>query len=115
MATGDNATLLQTNKTNWEARAGAPANRRPRDYLEGTNGSAQFSGNASTTAFSIPHGLVNDAGNGITPTFFDVTGIDAVSNAAKTLTATTANIVVTFAAAPASGTNNINLKWVALR
>lgn len=111
----DNSTLLQTNKTNWEGRSGAPANRRPRDYLEGSVGSAQFSGNASTTAFSIPHGLTNDAGNGIVPTFFDVTGIDAVSNAAKTLTATTANIVVTFAAAPASGTNNINLKWVANR
>lgn len=115
MATGDNATLLQTNKTNWEGRSGAPASRRPRDYLEGTCGPAQFSGNASATAFSIPHGLVNDAGNGITPTFFDAVGIDAVSNAAKTITATTANIVVTFAAAPASGTNNINLRWVALR
>lgn len=113
--TGDNASTLATIKTNWEGRSGAPANRRPRDYKEGTNGVAQFSGNASTTAFNIPHGIVNDAGNGVIPTFFDVTGTDAVSNAAKTLTATTTNIVVTFGAAPASGTNNINLRWTAER
>lgn len=115
MATGDNATILQTNKTNWEGRSGAPATRRPRDFMEGAAGTAQFSGNASTTVFNIPHTLVNDAGNGIVPTYFDVNGTDAVSIAAKTVTATTANIVVTFSAAPASGTNNINLRWVALR
>lgn len=115
MATGDNATLLQTNKTNWEARAGAPANRRPRDYKEGTNGKIAFNGTGAQTAFNIPHGIVNDAGNGIIPTYYDANGIDAVSNAAKTVTATTTNIVVTYAAAPASGTNNVNLVWTAER
>ena len=55
MATGDNATILQTNKTNWEGPSGAPATRRPRDFMEGAAGTAQFSGNASTTVFNIPH------------------------------------------------------------
>ena len=111
----DNSATLQTNKTNWEGRSGAPATRRPWSPLNGNDGLAVFSGNASTTVFNIPHGIVNAAGNGIVPGYFDVNGLDAVSIAAKTVTATTTNIVVTFSAAPASGSNNINLRWVAVR
>lgn len=111
----DNTTTLGNIKTAWEARSGAPATRRPWNVLNGNDGVAVFSGNASTTAFNIPHGIVNAAGNGVIPGYFDVNGLDAVSIAAKTVTATTTNIVVTFSAAPASGSNNINLRWVAVR
>lgn len=111
----DNSTTLQNGKTAWEGRAGAPANRRPRDYIEGSIGKIAFNGTGAQTAFNIPHGITNDAGNGVIPTYYDANGIDAVSNAAKTVTATTTNIVVTYAAAPASGTNNVNLVWIAAR
>jgi hypothetical protein len=113
MATGDNASTLQANKTAWEARAGAPSTRRPRPNV--VSGRLAFNGTGAQTVFNIPHGMVNDAGNGIQPTFADVNGLDTVSNAAKTWTTTTANIVVTFAAAPASGTNNVNLMWEAIK
>lgn len=111
----DNSATLQTNRNNWDQRAGAPATRRPRQTLVGNTGKIAFNGTGAQTAFNIPHGIVNDAGNGVIPTYYDANGIDAVSNAAKTVTATTTNIVVTFAAAPASGTNNVNLVWEAVR
>ena len=69
----DNSATLQTNKTNWEGRSGAPATRRPWSPLNGNDGLAVFSGNASTTVFNIPHGIVNAAGNGIVPGYFDGT------------------------------------------
>lgn len=115
MVAGDNAATLQTGKTNWEGRAGAPANRRPRAGMYGNSGRIAFNGTGAQTVFNIPHGIVNDAGNGVNPTFADVNGLDAVSNASKSWTTTTTNIVVTFAAAPASGTNNVNLMWEAVR
>jgi hypothetical protein len=111
----DNSAGLQTIHTNWDARSGAPATLRPRDYFEGKIGKIAFNGTGAQTAFNIPHGIVNDAGNGIIPTYYDAHGIDAVSNAASLVTATTTNIVVTFSAAPASGTNNVNLVWIAAR
>lgn len=115
MVAGQNAATLQSIETGWEGRAGKPATVRPRDYKEGTNGKATFSGTGAQTAFNIPHGIVNDAGNGVIPTYYNVRGIDAVSNAAYLVTATTTNIVVTYSAAPASGTNNVNLVWTAER
>jgi hypothetical protein len=115
MATGDNASTLQTIGGNWDSRAGASPTRRPRDYFEGRSGKIAFNGTGAQTVFNIPHGIVNDAGNGIIPTYYDANGIDAVSNAAKLVTATTTNIVVTYTAAPASGTNNVNLVWIAAR
>jgi len=110
----DNSAVLQTNHTNWDNRAGAPQNR-PYDYIEGRVGTTAFNGTGAQTVFNIPHGLVNAAGNGIKPTYYNAHGIDAVSNAANIVTATTTNIVVTYSVAPASGSNNVNLNWIAGR
>lgn len=115
---GGNRAGLVTIASDWEtARAAATggSGRRPRKAKVGNNGKIAFNGTGAQTAFNIPHGIVNDAGNGVIPTYYDANGIDAVSIAAKTVTATTTNIVVTYAAAPASGTNNVNLVWTAER
>jgi len=68
---------------------------------------ATFNGNGSNTTFTIPHGL------GATPLFVNVT---PGSNDAKGnfyVTADANNIMVTYAAAPPSGSNNVVLWWEA--
>jgi hypothetical protein len=66
-------------------------------------GKATASGNASTTVFNIAHGL------GSTPGYAFV---DCSSHTiARTWTVDGTNIVVTFASAPPSGTNNVIIYW----
>jgi hypothetical protein len=70
-------------------------------------GTATFSGNGSNKVFTIAHGLAS------APTKVLVT---AGSDAAKGdfyVTADATNITVTYATAPASGTNNVVLNWYA--
>lgn len=103
---GDNAATLASIGTAWDARSGAPT--PPTDALEGVKLAVTADGNASATAFTFPHGLKNQAGNGIAPTNVQVTPRNAVSAAAHWVSSiTTANIVITFTAAPASGTGNV--------
>jgi hypothetical protein len=67
------------------------------------------SGNASTTVFNIPHSLVSSPSANsirITPGHADARG-DPV------ITADATNIIVTYPAAPPSGTNNVILFWSA--
>jgi hypothetical protein len=76
-------------------------------YVTENGGTATFSGNGSTKTFTIAHGLAS------TPTKVLVT---AGSDAAKGdfyVTADATNITVTYATAPASGTNNVVLNWYA--
>lgn len=116
IATGQNRAGLVQIGSDWDTAKNAQTpGRRPRKGKVGNNGKIAFNGTGAQTAFNIPHGIVNDAGNGVVPTYFNAEGIDAVSNAAKVVTATTTNIVVTYTAAPASGTNNVNLVWTAER
>ena len=70
-------------------------------------GRATFSGDGSTTAFNIPHGCF------ATPGMVQVTpgSTDAMGIFKATVNAT--NVVVTFSSAPASGTNNVLLNWMA--
>lgn len=110
---GGNRGTLTTIASGWEGRATAPANRRPRQPIR--QGTRAFNGTGAQTVFNIPHGLTDDAGAGVIPTYADANGKDAVSNAAKTVTWDATNIIVTYTAAPASGTNNVNLGWVAVR
>lgn len=110
MVAGDNASTLQTVGAGWDARSGAPSTRRPKDYLEGKLINVSTDGNASATTFNIAHGLVNAAGNGVTPTSYSFEPTNAVSAATHWLTATTANVVLNFSAAPASGTGNVQGK-----
>lgn len=112
---GANHTLLESNAAAWKGRSGAPT--PPTDALEGTRGSFQANGDGTTVAFNIPHGLKNAAGNGIAPSSVpDPAPRNAVSAAAHWVSSvTTANIVVTFTTAPASGTNNVSFYWVAYK
>lgn len=111
---GTNHTVLEGIASGWKGRSGAP--QPPRDALDGTKGTVQFNGDASAVTFNIPHGLKNEAGNGVIPSAVVVTPRNAVSAAAHwTGTLTTANIPVTFTTAPASGTNNVTFNWVAYR
>jgi len=77
------------------------------NYVTENGGTVTFSGNGSTTTFTIAHGLAS------TPTKVLVT---AGSNAAKGdfyVTADATNITVTYGTAPPSGTNNVVLNWYA--
>lgn len=73
-------------------------------YTEG-KGTSTKSGDASTTAFTIAHGL------GSTPGYFQVspTSIDANSN--FYLTADSTNITLTYAFPPPTGTSNLTYVW----
>lgn len=68
---------------------------------------ATFSGNGTTTAFVIAHGL------GSTPVLVNLTPGSAAANGAFYATADATNITITYTAAPASGTNNVVLWWEA--
>ena len=69
------------------------------------DGSSTQSGNASTKAFNIAHGLFT------TPTQWSV--IPTTSDAVGTpvITATSTNLVVTYPTAPPTGTNNLTWVW----
>jgi hypothetical protein len=112
---GGNRSQLTAQAAAWDGRATAPPNRRPRNTMTGRQGRRAFNGTGAQTVFNIAHGVTDDAGAGVVPTFYDANGVDAVSNAAKTVTADATNIIVTYTVAPASGTNNVNLAWIATR
>lgn len=101
-----NTATLAAGATAWKNRADAPT--PPTDDLEGVKLAVTASGNASATAFTFAHGLKNQAGNDIAPTNVQVTPRNAVSAAAHWVSSiTTANIVVTFSAAPAAAADNV--------
>lgn len=75
--------------------------------LAGKGGSASFNGTGAQTVFNIPHTL------GVVPTEYSVDPGSAGANALFFVSADATNLIVTFAAAPASGTNNVVLRWQA--
>jgi hypothetical protein len=69
-------------------------------------GLSQANGNGSTTLFNIAHGL------GSTPTYAFISVAQSGSAFIGTqYTVDSTNIAVTFASAPASGTNNVKIYW----
>jgi hypothetical protein len=71
-------------------------------------GKAQANGNGSTTVFNIAHGM------GSTPTYAFVSVAQSgttTPSIARSYTVDSTNIVVTFASAPSSGTNNVVIYW----
>jgi hypothetical protein len=71
------------------------------------SGKSQFNGTGAQTAFVIPHGLL------AAPTSVVVTPGSAAANGLHYVSADATNITVTYAAAPASGTNNVVVNWAA--
>lgn len=76
------------------------------DTVTTNDGDATFSGDASATAFDIAHGLSSAPSNyQVTPTSSEAGKEHYVSAVDGT------NITVTFASAPASGTDNVTFNW----
>jgi hypothetical protein len=76
-------------------------------YVTENSGTATFSGDGSTTTFTIAHGLAG------TPKSWRVEAGSADAKGDKYVTAGATNLTVTFATAPPSGTNNVVLVWQA--
>jgi hypothetical protein len=76
-------------------------------FVTQNGGTATFSGNGSTTTFTIAHGLAS------TPTKVLVTAGSSAAKGDFYVTASATNITVTYGTAPASGTNNVILNWYA--
>ena len=71
------------------------------------SGTATFSGDGSTTQFTIPHGLVAE------PSKVQVTPMSADAAGDFYVTKDATNIYVNYKTAPASGTDNVVLSWYA--
>jgi hypothetical protein len=76
-------------------------------YVTENSGTATFSGDGSTTTFTIAHGLAGS------PKSWRVEAGSADAKGNKYVTADATNLTVTFATAPPSGTNNVVLVWQA--
>ena len=71
------------------------------------SGTATFSGDGTTTQFSIAHGLVS------TPTKVLVTPMTADAASDFSVTADDTNIYINYKSAPPSGTDNLKFSWFA--
>jgi len=74
-------------------------------YLTENSGTATFSGDGSTTQFSIEHGLVS------TPSKVQVTPMSEDASGDFYVTADATYIYVNYKTAPPSGTDNIKVSW----
>jgi len=77
------------------------------DARTASSGTATFSGDGSTTQFSIAHGLVS------TPTKVLVTPMTADAASDFYVTADDTNIYINYKSAPPSGTDNLKFSWYA--
>jgi len=75
--------------------------------LTENSGTATFSGDGSTTQFSIPHGLVS------TPTKVQVTPLTEDAAGDFYVTADATNIYINYLSPPASGADNVKVSWSA--
>jgi hypothetical protein len=74
-------------------------------YATENSGTATFSGDGIATSFSFAHGLA------ATPTVVNLEAKSADAVGDKYWSADATNITVTFAAAPAAGTDNVVIGW----
>ena len=81
--------------------------RRNIGYTTENSGTATFSGDGTTTQFSIAHGLVS------TPTKVLVTPMTADAASDFYVTADDTNIYINYKSAPPSGTDNLKFSWYA--
>ena len=81
--------------------------KRNLGYTTENSGTATFSGDGTTTQFSIAHGLVSEPSKvQVTPMTEDAAGDFYVTKDAT-------NIYVNYLSAPPSGSNNVKLSWYA--
>ncbi|RLF92637.1 hypothetical protein DRN52_07670, partial [Thermococci archaeon] len=76
-------------------------------YTTENSGTATFSGDGTTTQFSIAHGLIS------TPTKVLVTPMTADAASDFYVTADDTNIYINYKSAPPSGTDNLKFSWYA--
>jgi hypothetical protein len=76
-------------------------------YINEKTGLATSSGNGTTTAFTIPHGLT------VTPNYVNIIPSNPSSMGNYTITVDATNITITYATSPATGTNNLSWYWEA--
>jgi len=76
-------------------------------YTTENSGTATFSGDGTTTQFSIAHGLVS------APTKIQVTPMTADAASDFYVTADDTNIYINYKSAPPSGTDNLKFSWYA--
>jgi len=74
---------------------------------QSNSGIATFSGDGTTTQFSIAHGLSK------VPTAYIVTPASADAAGISHVTADASNLYVNYSTAPPAGTNNVKLSWFA--
>ncbi|RLI50221.1 MAG: hypothetical protein DRP09_20115 [Candidatus Thorarchaeota archaeon] len=74
-------------------------------YVNKNGGTATFSGDGTTTQFSIAHGLVS------TPTKVQVTPLTADAAGDFYVTADATNIYINYLSPPASGVDNVQVWW----
>ena len=79
----------------------------PDGWCGKNSGVATFSGDGTTTQFSIAHGLVS------TPTKVQVTPMSSDAAADFYVTADDTNIYINYKSAPPSGTDNLKFSWYA--
>ena len=77
------------------------------NYNTEGSGTSTQSGNASTTAFNIAHGLTS------TPTWVNVVPNSVDARGTPSITLSSTNITVTYPVAPPTGTNNLAWNWQA--
>ena len=77
------------------------------DWKSENSGTATFSGDGTTTQFSIAHGLVS------TPTKVQVTPMSSDAASDFYVTADDTNIYINYKSAPPSGTDNLKFSWFA--
>jgi len=81
--------------------------QRNKNYITENSGAATFSGDGTTTQFSIAHGLVS------TPTKVLVTPMTADAASDFYVTVDDTNIYINYKSAPPSGTDNLKFSWYA--
>lgn len=79
--------------------------RENRGYVAENSGTAVFSGDGETTSFPIPHGLDG------TPRSWSVEAASADAMGSRYVTANATHVIVTYAAPPPPGNDNVVLVW----
>ena len=93
----------------WNSLVDALEELDKRCPLQIKGGTAKFNGDGETTTFQIPHGMTEE------PTFVFIQEYSQDASGDKWIETDETNITVHFKTAPPAGTENIILKYIALK